>query len=66
MTNEHKDALLRVIDQRIACLTEIVTNNKKAGRDIEWYEGRLIGLQDARDLLECPLEELLIELNEYE
>lgn len=62
MTNAHKDALLRVIDQRIDILDKIMANCDK--KDAQWYDGRRTGLRDARELLKCSLEELLIELNE--
>ena len=62
MNDEHKDALLRVIGQRIDILDKII--EKATGKDAEWYEGRRTGLADARELLKCTLEELKIELNE--
>ena len=62
MNDEHKDALLRVIEQRIDILDKII--KRATGKDAEWYDGRRTGLADARELLKCSLEELKIELNE--
>lgn len=66
MNDDYKDSLLRVIDQRIAALDEIISNTirNRAFRDLEWYDGRRTGLADARELLKCSLKELKIELNE--
>ena len=62
MNDEYKDALLRVIDQRIDILDKVI--EKATGKDAEWYDGRRTGLADASELLKSSLEELKIELNE--
>lgn len=63
MYDDYKDALLRVIDQRIDILGRII-ERATIPNAAAWYYGRQVGLADARELLKCSLEELLIELNE--
>lgn len=66
---DKEQAILRVLHRRITAIEKIIHSEKMAKIDpgyVEWCKGQRYGIWCAIDLLNSPLENITIELEEDE